>query len=335
MRRRSRRVIFLVAAVSLFLFSGIAQAQESRKKLTTAYSAISGAMIAPWIANEEGIFKKNGLDANLVYVSSGSKSLAAILSGQTPITLASGQALVQARLQGADLVSIADHTYTFVFSLITKPQIKKPEDLRGKKLGVVNFGGSTHMALVKALEYFRLRPVQDVAVIPVGGIPEILTAILSSGLDGGILSPPMNIKAEKLGLNELLDLGTLDIPFQQTTVITTESYSRSNPDIVRAYVKSFVDAVHLGKTNKVVAKRILSKYTKVNDDAILESTYELFVVKYLKRIPYPSDKAVKTVLDEIAEKNPRAGTANPKGFVDIRWVQELDNSGYIANLYKK
>lgn len=335
MKRRPRRVIFLIAAVSFLLFSGVAQAQESRKKLTTAYSAISGAMVTPWIAYEEGIFRKNGLDANLVYVSSGSKSLAAILSGETPITLASGQALVQARLQGADVVSIADHTYTFVFSLMTKPQIKKPEDLRGKKLGVVNFGGSTHMGLVKALEHFRLRPVQDVAVLPIGGVPEILAAILSGSIDGGILSPPTNIRAEKLGLHELLDLGTLDIPFQQTTVITTDSYSRSNPDIVRTYVKSFVDAIHVGKTNKALAKRIISKYTKVNDDGILENTYEIFIVKYLKRIPYPNDRAVKTVLDDIGEKNPKARTANPKEFVDARWVKELDDSGYIGSLYKK
>lgn len=308
---------------------------QAQKKLNTAYAAISGAMAAPWIAYEEGLFKKNGLDVSLVYIASGPKALSAVLAGETPISLTSGQSLVQARLRGAEVVSIADHAYTFVFSLMTKPGITRAEDLRGKKLGVTRFGASTHMGLIKALEHFKLRPVQDVAVLQIGGVPEILAAILSGSIDGGIVSPPTNIRAKKLGLHELLDLGTLQIPFQQSTVITTESYSRSNPEVVRAYVKSFVEAIHLGKTNKNLAKRVISKYTKVQEDEILEDTYQIFVVKYLKQAPYPSEAAVQTVIDDIAEKDPKVKSANPKEFVDPRWVKELDDSGYIANLYKK
>ena len=125
------------------------------------------------------------------------------------------------------------------------------------------------------------------------------------------------------------------IPFQQTTLITTERYSRSNPEVVRAYVKSFVEAIHLGKTNKSLAKRVISKYTKVTDDEILEDTYQLFIVKYLKNAPYPSEAAIKTVLDYVSEKDPKARTASPKDFVERRWVKDLDDSGYIGNLYKK
>jgi ABC-type nitrate/sulfonate/bicarbonate transport system substrate-binding protein len=174
-----------------------------------------------------------------------------------------------------------------------------------------------------------------VAVLAIGGIPEILASIRSGRIDGGILSPPTSIRAKKLGLHEFLDLGTLQIPFQQTTLITTERYGRSNPAVVRAYVKSFVEAIHLGKTNKSLAKRVISKYTKVTDDEILEETYQLFVVKYLKDAPYPSEAAIKTALDYVGEKDAKARTASPKDFVDPRWVKELEDSGYIANLYRK
>lgn len=332
MRRKLNQAIFASAAIFFLLLPAIAQAQL---RLNTAYPAISGGMAAPWIAYEEGLFKKNGLDVSMGLIAGGARVISAILSGDNPISLAGGDALVQARLRGADLVSIADHAYTFVFSLMTSPNIKNPEDLRGKKLGILNFGGSTDLALIKVIEHYKLRPVQDVAVLAIGGIPEILASIQSGRIDGGILSPPTSIRAKKLGLHEFLDLGTLQIPFQQTTVITTERYSRSNPEVVRAYVKSFVEAIHLGKTNKNLAKRVISKYTKVTDDETLEDTYQLFVVKYLKEAPYPSEAAIKTVLDYVGEKDPKARTARPKDFVEPRWVKELEDSGYIGNLYKK
>ena len=332
MRWNLKQVIFPTAAIFFLLLPGIAQAQ---KRLNSGYAAISGGAAVPWIAYDEGIFKKNGLDVNMGLIAGGARVISAILAGDNPISLAGGDALVQARLRGADLVSIADVAYTFVFSLMTTPNIKNPEDLRGKKLGILNFGGATDIALIKALEHYKLRPNQDVAVLAIGGTPEILASIHSGRIDGGILSPPTSNQAKKLGLREFLDLGTLQIPFQHNTVITTEKYIRSNPEVVQAYVKSFVEAVHLGKTNKNLAKRIIAKYTKVTDDDALEDTYQLFVVKYLKQAPYPSEAAVKTVLDYVGEKDPKARTANPKDFVDPRWVKELDDSGYIANLYRK
>src|SRR3990172_9005785 len=173
------RSLFADEVVSLVIFPAPARAQ---KKLNTSYAAISGAMAVPWIGVEEGIFKKNGLDVSLVYIASGPKSLAAVLAGGTPIALSFRQSLVQAHLRGSDIVSIADHAYTFVFSLMTKPEITKPEQLRGKKLGVTRFGSSTHMGVIKALEHFKLRPVQDVAVLQIGGVPEILAAILSGNI---------------------------------------------------------------------------------------------------------------------------------------------------------
>lgn len=330
--KRNATGLFLLIAAALLVFPGTARPQGM--KLNTAYAAISGAMAAPWIANDEGLFKKNGLDVNLVYIASGPKAMAAVLSGDTPVSLTSGQSLVQAHLRGADVVSIADHAYTFVFSLVTKPSITQPDQLRGKKLGVTRFGASTHMGLMEALKHYRLRPVRDVAVLQIGGVPEILAAIMSGNIDGGIVSPPTSFRAEKLGLHELLDLGTLNIPFQQSTVITTTAYARTHPEVVRAYVKSFVEAIHLAKTNKAVAEKVISKYTKVKDPAILDGTYDLFVVKYLKKAPYPSEAAVKTVLDSMKDQDPKAASANPKEFVDPRWVGELADSGYITKLYE-
>jgi len=330
--KRSIGTVIAVLLVFLCLQVGPANSQPARK-IMASYSAISGAMTALWVAGDAGIFRKNGLEVGLVFIASGPKAVAAILAGETPFALAGGSSLVQSRLRGADLVSIADHANTFVFSLMTRPDIKKPADLKGKKLGVARFGSSSHTGLVVALRHYGLDPSRDVAVIQVGGMPEILAAIQAGGVDGGVISPPTNIRAKQMGLNEFLDLGTLQIPYQQNTFIVSESYIRSNPDTVRAFARSIVDAIHLAKTDRSLTRKIIGKYTRVKDEEVLEGTYETFVMKYLKEAPYPSEAAVKTMLDEVAKSDPKASTANLREFIDPRWIRELEESGYIARLY--
>ena len=303
-------------------------------KLTVGYSAISGSNIMIWAAQEAGYFEKHGLDVTLVYISSGPKAVAAILAGETPVSIASGEALVRARLSGADVVAFAEQTGTFVFSLITLPGVKRPEDLKGKALGVTRFGASTHRGLLEALKHFGLVPGRDVTILQVGGVPEILASMEGGRIAGGVLSPPTSVVAKQKGYHELLDIGSLGIPFQQAALVAREAYIREHPDVIRAVVKAIVEAIRRVKTDKALAKRILTKYTKVQDDAVLEETYRLFVVNHLKPVPYPSEAAVKTVLDDVAETNPKARAAQPREFVDPRWLRELEDSGFIRQLSK-
>jgi NitT/TauT family transport system substrate-binding protein len=285
-------------------------------------------MITPWMALDAGIFAKHGLDVSLVYIASGPKGVAAVLSGDAPIALTSGESLVRARTTGADLITIAEHTDTFVFSLMTQSALKKPEDLKGKSLGVTRIGASTHRGLLEALKHFGLTPGKDVTVLQIGGVPEILAAMETGAIAGGILSPPTSTLAKQKGYHELLDIGSLGIPFQQSTFVTREVFVRENPEVIRAFIKAAVEAIHRIKADKALAKKVLAKYTKVSDDAVLEETYQLFGVKYLKRVPYPSEAAVKTVLEDIPDTKGR----NPKEFVDPRWVKELEDSGFIKSL---
>jgi len=320
------------ALVAGILALGPAPAAAKGVKLTLGYSAISGSNIMIWAAQEAGLFEKHGLDVTLIYVSSGPKAVAAILAGETPISIASGEALVRARLSGADLVAFAEQTGTFVFSLITLPSVKRPEDLKGKALGVTRFGASTHRGLLEALKHFGLVPGRDVTVLQVGGVPEILASMEGGRIAGGVLSPPTSIIAKQKGYHELLDIGSLGIPFQQAALVAREAYIRERPDVIRAVTKAIVEAIHRIKSDKALAKRILTKYTKVQDDAVLEETYRLFVTNHLKQPPYPAEAAVKTVLDDAAESNPKVRSANPKEFVDLRWLRELEESGFIRQL---
>lgn len=325
-----RRSLWWLAVGILVLLPAPAAAKSV--KLTLGYSAISGSNIMIWAAQDAGLFEKHGLDVTLVYVSSGPKAVAAILAGETPISIASGEALVRARLSGADLVAFAEQTGTFVFSLITLPSVKRPEDLKGKALGVTRFGASTHRGLLEALKHFGLVPGRDVTVLQVGGVPEILASMEGGRIAGGVLSPPTSSVAKQKGYHELLDIGSLGIPFQQAALVAREAYIRERPDVIRAVSKAIVEAIHRVKSDKALAKKILAKYTKVQDDAVLEETYRLFVTNHLKPIPYPAEAGIKTVLDDAAESNPKARSANPREFVDPRWLRELEESGFVRQL---
>lgn len=325
---------FILAAVSTFVvlsFSSVCKAQE---RLRIAYSAISGAMMTPWVGVEAGIFKSNGLNVELVYIAGGSTAAAALVGGDVQVILASGDGLIRARLQGVHLVSFADITSTLVFSLMARPEISSANELKGKKVGATRFGTSSYAALVAGLKNFGIRS-NEVTVIQMGGMPQVLAGMESGAISGGILSAPNNIKAKKLGMRELLDVGTLKIPFQMNTFMAKEEFVRENPDLMRRLARSLLEAIHKIKTDEAFTTKVLATYTRTEDPEILEQTYRIFAVKYLSRAPYPSEQAVKLRLAELEAQDQKQRSLNPNDFVDPRWIKELDDSGFIARLYKQ
>lgn len=313
------------------LHMGEASGQE---RVRLAYSAISGAMLTPWVALESGLFKKNGLDVELIYIAGGSATAAALVGGDIQVMLANGDVVVRGRLQGSDMVSFADTTSTFVFSLMARPEISTAEDLKGKRLGVSRFGTATHAALLAALDHFRV-PASEVTILQMGGIPQIMAGLEKRAIAAGVLSPPINIKAKKMGMKELLDIGTLKLPYQQSTFVARQEWIKKNPEAMRGLTSSIVEGIHKIKTDKPFAQKILAKYTKIEDPEIIEEAYRIFALNYLPEVPYPSVVAVRRRLADFASNDEKARSANPDDFVDLRWVQELENSGFIAKLYRR
>jgi NitT/TauT family transport system substrate-binding protein len=327
-----RTTIRIFAAVLLVLVA--AANLKAQERLRLAYSAISGAMLTPWVASEAGIFKRNNLAVELVYIAGGSVTAAALVGGDVQAMLANGEVVVRSGLQGSDMISFADTTSTLVFSLMARPEITRPEDLRGKRLGVSRFGTATHAALVAALDHFRV-PTSEVTILQMGGVPQILAGIQKGAIAAGVLSPPINIKAKKMGMKELLDIGTLKVPYQQSTFVARQEWIKKNPETMRALTRSIVEGIHKIKSDKPFAEKILAKYTKIEDPEIVEEAYRIFALNYLPEVPYPSEAAVRQRLAELAASDEKARTANPKDFIDVRWVQELERSGFIAKLYRR
>jgi len=333
MRKISLCRIILVA---FLLSQGVAFAQEKKlNHLTISYPSISGAQAVLWVAKETGIFKKNGLDVDLVYIGGGPRSMAALLSGQLQIIGTGGNSLVAANLNGAkDAVLIATTYNTLVFSLMTRATLKEPKDLKGKSLGVTGFGSLSDFTLRTLLKKSGLEPTRDVVIRPMGGYPEIVASMQSGALDGGIISPPTNIKAQELGFRELIDAGSMGIEYAATCYGTTRRFIREQRETVGQFTRSLAEAIHRFKTDKAGSMKIIQQYTKTRDAAVLEETYRVYALKYLPRAPHPTLNGVQTTLDSLIETIPAAKGAALENFVDPSFVQDLERSGWIARLYQ-
>jgi ABC-type nitrate/sulfonate/bicarbonate transport system substrate-binding protein len=332
------RKIFFCGFIScgLLLAHGFVFGQDKKANhLTISYPSISGAQAVLWVAKENGIFAKNGLDVELVYIGGGPRSMAALLSGQLQVIGTGGNSLVAANLNGAkDAVLIATTYNTLVFSLMTRGTFKDPKDLKGKSLGVTGFGSLSDFTLRTLLKKSALEPTRDVVIRPMGGYPEILASMQSGTLDGGIFSPPTNLKAQELGFRELMDAGSTGIEFAATCYGTTRRFIRDRRETVTQFTRALTEAIHRFKTDKAGSIKIIQQYTKTKDASVLEETYRVYALKYLPRAPYPTLNGVQTTLDSLVDTIPAAKGAAPQDFVDLSFVQELEKSGWIGRLYQ-
>lgn len=318
--------------LALLLFGGFFPARGgAAERVRIAYSAISGAMGPLWVAHDLGLFSRQGLDVQLLYIGGGSVVTQALIGGDVQFVRLGASAVVQASLRGADLKMIGNTINSLVFSLMTKPEIKAPADLKGKKIGVTRLGGSTDFALDLALNKWNLRRGPDVAVLQTGGMPQLLGAVMAGSVDAGVISPPTNLTAVKMGLKELVDFGDLPISYPNSPLATTQAYLSRNRDVALRVARAYAEGIHRVKTDREATLKIYAKYTKVQDPEILAELYRIYGVKYLERIPYVKAEAVEEVLRSEVKG---AAAAKPGDFIDNSLVAELEREGLFRKLYK-
>lgn len=315
-----RRIVLQLSVFALMLCSaGVIRAQNS---VRINWTAVTGAQSGMFMAKQEGLFKKNGLDVELLHIPSSSRAIQAILAGEITFSFMDGSNAAQANLKGANLALVAGATNRQVFSLMAKPEIKKIVDLRGKKIGITRVGSSTHTSALYALGSAGLKPV-DYQILPLVEVPNIYTALAAGQIDAGVMSPPTNARAKKAGFVELMNIAKEGPEFVSVAVGTSRSYIKANEDIVRRVVRSYAEGVQIFKTNRTAALRMIQNQLKVKEPEIQEDTYNQFR-EYLEYPPYVSRKGMEAVLAEIAEKDPAAKNAKPEDFFDMRFVAELD-----------
>jgi NitT/TauT family transport system substrate-binding protein len=319
----------------VFLAPNAAGAQKPTR-LTVGYSAIAIEQLPAWVAKETGIFAKNGLDPDLVYFPAGTTAILALISGSTAISENAGPEVANAYIGGSDVAFIAAGRITLAFWLVTRKDIKSTEQLKSGSISISRFGSVSDFVARYAAQKLGLVPEKNVAIVQLGGSTDRLLALETGRTEATVLPSPVVFIAQRRGMNVMVDVGEAGLPFQFTGAVTTRKFIRENPDIVRNYVKSHLEAVHVMKTDKPTGMKVLSKYFgQFKDRESLEKGYDDYVADHsLPRKQYPTLEGIKTVLDYLAEKEPKAKTMKPEEIVDPRFIREFDQSGFIDSLYK-
>ncbi|HET8563790.1 MAG TPA: ABC transporter substrate-binding protein [Candidatus Binatia bacterium] len=332
-RFRLRLVLGLILA--LILTSTSTLPLSAAEKINTAYISVSpGSSTVIWIAKDARIFEKHGLDATVIFISGSVRGIQAILAGEIPVGEGGGPGLTSARLAGGDVVAIAGNVNVLPYYLVVHPSIKRPEDLRGKIGGNHIAGTTAEFALRVGLKRVGLDPAKDVTLRVIGGSIDRMVALQKGIVQFTVVTEPGKAMAEKLGYPMLIDMATLQIPFPQNGVYTTTKLIREHPDTVRRYMRAYVEAIHFYKTRKEDTLKIMRKYSRLEDRKVLEETWD-WHVRYIPEAPYPPADGYQMILQDMAATNPKAAQANAKDLVDLRFVKELEDSGFIKALYKR
>ena len=308
-------------------------AQEKATRVNLGYSSISGSQAILRVTKDAGIFSKNGLDVSLVLIAGGSGMIQALVAGDLAIAVVSGEPAILARLQGADTVILGGLINIIDFSVITAPEIKKPQDLKGKKLGVSRFGSSTDFVIRYALDKWGLVPDRDVAILQIGSQPARLAALKSGTVHGTIVGPPADIVARKSGFNEIATPEQLNLAYPNTCIVSTASILSKNDELVRRIMRAMVEGIHFFKTQKEASMKSLDAFARLGEAALIDETYRHYQ-DIIPRVPYPDMKGIQNVLNEIAKKDPKVKNPKPEMFADTRLLKELEASGLIEKLYR-
>jgi NitT/TauT family transport system substrate-binding protein len=294
-----------------------------------AFSAVSPSQGVLWVADVGKLFAKNGINAEIIYTRAAIETLVA---GEVDFGQMTGSLMSSARLQGADPVMIAGVQDTLDDRLVARPSIKSIEDLRGKRIGVFRFGSASHLRLIYVLPRYGMSE-RDVTLLQVGDSPERLIAISSGAIDATLISPPDHLEAVRLGMKILLNLRDLNVPYQGSGLVTTQRVLKVKRDIARRFLKSYVEAIHLVKTNPEISRKAFAKYRQSKDEKRIDDAYQA-LRELVKPKPYPSIEGFRTIIEDASQRIAAAKTAKPSDFIDTSLLQELDKSGFIDALYR-
>ena len=325
-----KKFMGLIAAISL---AASLSAETGRaENLKIGYGAFSLGYALIWVTKEEKLFEKNGLDTEVLYLES-NLVRTALISGDIPVGAMSGAAMAIPKLQGADLIVVLGFQNHLPFRFVVRPEIKSVTDLKGKRVGVAGFGLLAERAARLVLAKLGLNPDKDVTLLQTGGEATRLAALVNGSIDATVLNPPIHKRAMEAGMRVMANMAEMGIPFQNSALVTTQRFIAKNPDAMRRMTRAFVEGIHLIRVNPEATKRAIAKYMRMKDQKELDEAYEILDSLTQKK-PYPTLEGFKNIIADLSPKIPAARTAEPKDFVDVRFLEELDRAGFIDGLYR-
>ena len=315
---------FGIAALLIFSFFSFTPSAFTADTVRLAFSSFSATNAGFLTAIDEKLFERRGLDLIHVYIASSAIVLPAVLTREVDFATLSGEAVVRAYYQGAkSLTIVGTQLDKFTFSLYTRPEIRTPQDLRGKTLGVSRFGGSLDVALRYGLQRVGLDPKQDnITLVQTGGMPEIMAALTSGRVDGAMLLSVYAFQGKELGYRELIDLGALDVQFPQGVTLTTREFLRDKRDVAKRFIAAYLDGVDLFLKNPRIGKKALARFTGVKEEKYLDADYAQYTKKYLNQSFITDPRMLSIVFERIPIAAPDERERLFKGLVDNSIIAE-------------
>lgn len=298
-----------------------------------SYSALVPSGAPFWIGSELGLFEKEGLLVKLVYINASPLVVASILAGDIQVSLAGVSAIVSAYARGSDVVAIAGAVNKINVSIYALPEIKKPEDLRGKRMGITRFGGLYDFSANYALKKWGLQPGKDVALIQIGDAPSLMSALAGNSIQAATLQPPSTIRAAQRGYRELMDLSKSGLEYQNTVVLSTRSIIRKSPDTFRRFMRAYSTALAIFHQQREATLKVMAKHLKGIDPFILEKSYEAYKA-WVPEIPYLNHAGMETAI-ALTPGVEKGREVKVPDIVDESFIKELDQQGFYRTLYKK
>jgi len=326
------RMIACSAAIALIM--GLPPYKASAaEKLLGIHSARTMSQSMPWIAQEVGLFKKYDLDFQLVFIASGAMVTATMLSGESEVAITGGESIIRVLTQGVtDFVFIASAKNSLTHSIVGKPEIKRPEDLRGKKLGVTRLGGNSQYFVIQALRRNGIQPT-DVNFIQTGGQVENLAALLNGAVDAVAMTGPAGgTTAIAQGYRYVIYGPDLRIPYAAATLVTRRSSLRARGPVLEKFVRVMAEAVKIMFTDKELTYKVLGKQLRISDRKTLDAAYEEEIKVMEPRLGLKPE-AFQAILDETARVDARARKIKPQDFVDRGYLDGLEKNGFFDKLW--
>jgi NitT/TauT family transport system substrate-binding protein len=311
---------------ALVLLAAPAHALE---RVILGYSGVGSGEEVHHLGKQFGLFKKHGLDVEIVYIPGGSTVVQSMVSGEIQFGRGSPSEVVSANLAGFPLKIISALINKFVYTFVTPPSITKPADLKGKNVAISRFGSGSDFITRMALKSWGLDPGKDVTILQVGNSPDRLAAIAGGRVHGSILSLSQTPRAKKLGLRVLADLSEIDADYPQGVLYVTTALIDKRPDLIRSFMRAYIEAIAMFKTNRPAAYAVIEKNTGLKDRAEIEEYHSVLTKNFLLSYPLPTVAGIKTVLDDLGARNPKIRELKPEELIDTRFLKELKDSGFV------
>lgn len=310
---------------------GHATAQE---KIRVGLGSISLQSGLVYIAKDRGLFTKHGLETESVYIPGGSTNVQVLVSGSLDLSQLSGAPGVAANLEGADLVYFLGLLDKLNYQLVTRPEIKSIQQLKGRKFAVSRFGSSADFGMRALLKRAGVDPVKEATILQIGDEPSRIAAVSSGNVDGTVVNAPFSSEAERLKLNVIADSVKMNIPFFNTGMLGSKRFMDKQERKVMNFLRAYLEAIKILKTERDYSIKALAQFTRVGNLKAIAEGYDYFN-NQLQPVPYPSADAMQAVVAQLAESNPRARGVDAKAFVTDRYLKRLEDEGFVKKIWGK